>query len=273
MDIKLRVRGNYRLKNCYFPPLKLKIKKGVSKNTLFEGNKSLKLVVPCLIQKDNDDNIIKEFLAYKFYEVISTYHFKTRLLDFSFEEIKKNNPKTHLLKGFFIEDNSTVAKRFDGKVLKRFIHPLNQDKLTSIRNSFFQYMIGNTDFSQGYTHNVKLFFIDKIMIPIPYDFDMSGMVNTSYAVVSQINNQKLKNTSVTQRVYRGFKRDQEDFELVRQEFLANKTTLLSIMDAHSNYFDNPKEFSNAKDYIISFYDILDDDKSFNKRIVNKAREK
>ncbi len=273
MDIKLRVRGNYRLKNCYFPPLKVKIKKGVSKNTLFQGNKSLKLVVPCLIQKDNDDDVLKELLAYKLYEVISPYYFKTRLFDLSFEEIKKNKSKTHLVKGFFIEDNSTVAKRFDGKVLKRFIHPLNQEKLSSIRNAFFQFMIGNTDFSQAYMHNVKLFYINKKMIPIPYDFDMSGLVNTSYSVVSQINNEKPKNSSVTQRVYRGFVRSQKDFELVRQEFLANKTTLLSIMDAHSNYFDNPKEFSKAKDYIISFYDILDDDKSFKKQIVAKARAK
>jgi hypothetical protein len=273
MEIKLRVRGNYRLKNCYFPPLKVKIKKGVSKNTLFQGNKTLKLVVPCLIQKDNDDNIIKEFLAYKLYEVISDYHFKTRLFDLSFEEIKKNKPKTHLLKGFFIEDNSTVAKRHGGEVFKRTIHPLNQDKLSSIRNTFFQFMIGNTDFSQAYRHNVKLFYINKEMIPIPYDFDMSGLVNTSYAVVSQINNKKLQNTYVTQRIYRGFERDYKDFQLVRQEFLANKTTLLSIMDAHSKYFDNPKEFSKARDYINSFYDILHDDKSFKKHIIDQAREK
>lgn len=272
LDIKLRVRGNYRLKKCYFPPLKVKIKKADSKNTVFQGNKSLKLVLPCLIQKDNDDNIIKEFLAYKLFEVISVYHFKTRMFNLSFEELKKNKSKTHLLKGFFIEDNSTVAKRIDAKVLKRFIHPLNQDKLSSIRNSFFQFMIGNTDFSTAYIHNVKLFFINKQTIPIPYDFDMSGLVNTSYSVVSQINNEVLDNQTVTQRLYRGFERNNNDFELIRQEFLANKKTILSIMDAHAGYFDNPKEFSTAREYILGFYDILENDNSFRRHIIDKARD-
>lgn len=271
MDVQLRARGNYRLKNCYFPPLKLKIKKSESKKSVFRGHKTLKMVLPCLTQKDKDDNIIKEYLAYKLYEVISQYHFRTRLIELSFEELRNKKTKTHQLKGFLIEDNSLVAKRFDGKILERFIHPLNQEKLSSLRNTFFQFMIGNTDFSQAYMHNVELFFIDNKMIPIPYDFDMSGLVNTSYAVVSEINNQKLQNNSVTQRLYRGFQRDLQDFEQVRQEFLSKKSTLLSIMDAHSHYFDNPQEFTTARDYIMSFYGVLHDDKLFKKRIVEKAR--
>ena len=36
-------------------------------------------------------------------------------------------------------------------------------------------MIGNTDFSQAYSHNVKLLYIDEQMLPIPYDFDMAGL--------------------------------------------------------------------------------------------------
>lgn len=75
-EIEIRARGNFRLKNCYFPPLKIKLKKGDTKDTPFEGNKSLKMVLPCLIQKDNNDNVIKEYLAYKFYELMSPYHFK-----------------------------------------------------------------------------------------------------------------------------------------------------------------------------------------------------
>lgn len=273
MDINLRVRGNFRLKNCYFPPLKIKIKKEVSKNTMFEGNKTLKIIMPCLVQKDCNDNVIKEFIAYKLYEVISPYHFKTRLLDISFEEIKRNKSKIHQLKGVFIEDNSKVAKRLGGRIYKPFIHPLNQDALSSIRHAFFQFMIGNTDFSQAYMHNVKVFFIDKKMIPIPYDFDMSGFINTSYSVVSQINDEKLEMTSVTQRNYRGFARDYRIFEQVRQDFLTHKNDMLALLDAHAHYFSNPKEFTKAKDYIISFFDIIQDDKSYKSDIVYKARKK
>ena len=55
---------------------------------LFKGNKELKLVLPCLKEKNTNDNVIKELLAYKLFEVVSPYHFKTRLLDFTLSEQK-----------------------------------------------------------------------------------------------------------------------------------------------------------------------------------------
>jgi hypothetical protein len=272
IPIELRARGNYRLKNCYFPPLKIKLKKSDTKNTIFEGNKTLKFVLPCLIQSDNDDNVIKEYLAYKLFEIISPYHFKTRLIDVALEELKGKKTREHEIKGFLIEDDKTLAKRLDGKVYDRFMHPLNHEALFSIRNAFFQFMIGNTDFSQAYQHNMKVVYIDKEMIPIPYDFDMSGFVNCSYAVVSQIQGESLGMTSVTQRKYRGFKRDFALFEQVRKEYLSNKLKMLAILDTNKSYFKDSKEFSTAREYVLSFFDILSSDDKFKYEILNNARE-
>ena len=83
LPVRVRARGNFRRKNCYFSPVKIKLKKEHTKKTLFKGNKELKLVLPCLKEKNTNDNVIKELLAYKLYEVVSPYHFKTRLLDFT----------------------------------------------------------------------------------------------------------------------------------------------------------------------------------------------
>src|SRR5438045_3565206 len=47
IDAGLKARGNFRLQNCFFPPLWMKIDKKNAKGTLFEGNKKLKLVLPC----------------------------------------------------------------------------------------------------------------------------------------------------------------------------------------------------------------------------------
>ena len=58
LPVELRRRGNNRLKNCFFPPLKVKVKKSVTKNTPFEGHKNFKIVFPCLLEKDNNDNVI-----------------------------------------------------------------------------------------------------------------------------------------------------------------------------------------------------------------------
>jgi len=272
LPVKLRRRGNNRLKNCYYTPLKVKIKKSVSKQTPFKGHKNLKIVFPCLLENDNNDNVVKEYLVYKLFEIVSPYYFKARLLDMNFEEIKKNKTKPHRLKGILVEDDKKMAKRLKGKVYKRSMHPLNQESLSSIRNAFFQYMIGNTDFSQAYQHNIKVIYIDKNMVPVPYDFDMSGFVNTSYAVVSVINGESLGINSVTDRKYRGFARDVKLFEQVRQEFINNKQRLLSVLDDNALFFDNPKEFSTAKDYIMSFFDVMANDKKFKSEILEQARK-
>jgi len=273
LPVKIRSRGNNRLKNCYFAPVKIKLKKEDTKGTLFKGNKELKLVLPCLTEKDGDDYLLKEFLAYKLYEVISPYHFKTRLLSISLTEPKGKNIKEHKIKGFFIEDIEEVADRFGGNVLKRNVHPMQQDALCSVQNAFFQFMIGNTDFSTAYQHNGKLLFVNKTTIPVPYDFDMSGLCNTGYSVVSQVGSDVLPITDVTQRLYRGFKRDTEVMLEVRNQFLENKTKMLAIIEAHKVYFDNPKDYLRCNAYIQDFFDILVNDNKFEREIIKQARTK
>lgn len=271
-EVELRVRGNFRLAKCYFPPIKVKINKSASKGTLFEGNKKLKLVLPCSTQKSKNDYIVKEFMAYKLYEIISPYNFITRLSDISFTEERGNKIKTHELKGIFVEDDKKIAKRFGGRVLDRSVNPLSQNPLTSVQNAFFQFMIGNNDFSTYAPHNIKLFEINKKVIPIPYDFDLSGLVNANYAVVSVINDVPLT-SSVTERLYRGFERDQKTILQVRNEFLENKVKLLGVVDSLEPFFDDPKGFSKAKDFISDFFEIMQDDDLFEKKITDKLRTK
>ncbi|MDA0774298.1 MAG: hypothetical protein O2914_00240 [Bacteroidetes bacterium] len=269
LPVSLRARGNFRRAECYFPPVKMKVKKSNAKNTLFEGNKSLKLVLPCKIESNNNDNILQEYMAYKLYEVISPYHFKTRRVKITFEEEKGKKIKEYSLEGFLIEDDDLVADRFEGQVLERFIHPLAMDAESSAQNAFFQFMIGNTDFSTAYQHNGKLLYIDKKIIPLPYDFDMSGLVDASYATV----NTTLGITSVKDRKYRGFKRDDEVLNGVRSQFLTNKQKLMDIVAAMAGDFESEKEFKETQKYIESFYDILENDKDFQASIVSQVRTK
>ncbi|PTX44769.1 hypothetical protein C8P64_0751 [Christiangramia gaetbulicola] len=271
LEVRLRKRGNFRLKNCYYAPIKVKIKKKEAKETPFEGHKNLKLVMPCLIQRDMNDNIIKEYLAYKLYEIVSPYHFKTKLVQLDFEEVKNKNIKAHEIKGFLVEDDKHVAKRVGGKVMDNKIHPLNHMPLESVRNSFFQFMIGNTDYSNAYHHNTKLIFVEGHIIPVPYDFDMAGMVNTSYATVSQIMNEKLDIEDVRQRMYRGFERDPNIFDEVRMEFLVKKPEIMNELQKCESLFENEKEYATTVKYIEEFFDILIDDKRFQRDIVEMAR--
>ena len=98
--MRLRARGNFRRSQCYFPPVKMKIKKNDYEGTLFDGNKTMKLVLPCKIESENNDNVLQEFIAYKMYEKISPYHFNTRRVDITFSEIKGKKTNEFELVGF-----------------------------------------------------------------------------------------------------------------------------------------------------------------------------
>ena len=269
IEVNLRARGNFRRNECYFPPVKMKIKKKQYSGTIFDGNKTMKLVLPCKIEKENNDNVLQEYIAYKIYEKISPFHFKTRRVNIQFTEPKGKKTKEFQLKGFLIEDDKRVAKRHEGKVMERFIHPMAMQHVTSVQNAFFQYLLGNTDFSVAYQHNGKLLYVDKEIIPLPYDFDMTGWVNPSYATV----NTTLGINSVQDRKYRGFKREQQYFDQVRAEFLAKKSELMDMVASFESDFSDPKEYQNMYDFMGSFYEVLEDDKKFEKVIVAEARTK
>lgn len=269
LEVSLRARGNFRRSKCYFPPIKMKIKKSKAEGSLFEGNKNLKLVVPCLLQEEKNDNIVQEFIAYKLYEKISPYHFQTRMVDIEFLEIKRNKKIVHKLKGFLIEDDKRVADRFEGKSFERYIHPKAMDDLTSIKNSMFQFMIGNTDFSVAYQHNGKLLYIDKTIYPLPYDFDLCGLVDASYAIV----NATLGINTVKERKYRGFKRDESMVQEVRDQLLSKKAQFFQIIDNQKSRFELTSEFESTKSFLSGFFEILEDDSDFDKKVINNMRTK
>jgi hypothetical protein len=226
-----------------------------------------------MLEKNKNDYIIKEYLAYKLYEIVGDYHFKVRLVAINYNEIKGNKTKEHDLKGILIEDPDDMAERYNGQILERNFHPLVMDPISSIQNSFFQYMVGNTDFSTAVQHNEKLMFAEKKVIPVPYDFDMSGLVNTSYAVVSQVGDQQLNISSVRERLYRGFKRQESDIQAVRDGYLTFKTDVFDLIQSMKNEFEDDKSFESTIKYINDFYEVLEKESKFNHEIIDKMREK
>jgi len=271
LKIKMRVRGHFRKKNCFYVPLKLKLGKSKTKETIFEGNPKLKFVSPCLREMDNNDYVLKEYMAYKLFEVISPYHLKTRLVSFEFVEERGSRNKIHQLKAILIEDMDQLAERFNGREMKRRVHPLQQDNLTSLQNALFQYFIGNTDFSNRSLHNAELLYAENKYIPIPYDFDMSGLVNASYATISGMQNMKGSIASVTERVYKGYSRDDQLLQQVRLDFISHKEDLLAVVDSLEEEFNNSRRFDEAREFLMRFFDVIEDDKKFQRRILNRTR--
>ncbi len=273
MPINLRARGNFRRDNCYYVPLKMKLDHEKALGTEFEGNQKIKVVLPCLTNRDANDYILKEYMAYKLYEIISPYHFKTRLARIEFIEERGSREKRHNLKGILIEDIENVAARVNGKEMERLVHPLQQEPVSSLHNSFFQFLIGNTDYSTKQQHNEKLLFINNSFVCIPYDFDMSGLVNAEYAFVANIQNMPRKITVVTERLYKGYQRDAAILEEVRRDYLRHKPEMIRAVASLKDLFNSPRQYSEARDYVEGFFRILEDDKKFNAYIATKGRLK
>ncbi|MGB1167500.1 MAG: hypothetical protein ACPG4P_03700, partial [Flavobacteriaceae bacterium] len=79
--------------------------------------------------------------------------------------------------------------------------------------------------------------------------------------------------SVQERKYRGFKRDDQYFYQVRDEFLEKKALLMDLVASFENDFSDPREYQNMLEFMNDFFEIIQDDKQFEKRIVAEARSK
>jgi hypothetical protein len=102
---------------------------------------------------------------------------------------------------------------------------------------------------------------------------MSGLCNTSYSVVSQIDGLVLPLEKVTDRLYRGFVRSESTMQAVRGEFLENKSKMMAILEDHRWFFESPKVFEISKKYISDFFVILESPAKFKSEILIRARTK
>jgi len=271
LKIGLKGRGNFRMRECYFPPLWIKFKNSETKGTLFEGNKKLKLVLPCNTDRGNNDLILKEWLCYKLYEEISPFAFKTRLVNIDLTEQRRKKEKMFQVKGILIEDIDRTAKRMATKSVEvARIDPRNLQDTNAFRFDLFQYLIANTDWSKAAQHNSKLIAWHSKFIAIPYDFDMSGVVDAPYSVVSMVGDEQLPIESVKDRYYRGYCRSPEITAYVRNEFLSKEKKLLSLPDELKDELSS-REIAELKDYLREFFTVLKSDNKFNEQILEKCR--
>ena len=270
IKIGVRARGNFRRKECYYPPLRVKIKKDDAKGTVFEGSRSLKLVLPCKQVKENS-LIMKEYICYQMYEPITKYTFNTRLANIEFTDL--NNKKITGVKftGFFIEDDDIVAKRHKGKVVEDLkLHPKSLQDSSSIRHDMFQFMVSNTDWSTTFLHNAKVIQLNesKKYVPLAYDFDMAGFVNAPYATA----NETLGIASVRERLYRGFCRSEDVMQAIRQEYISKEKDITEAYKRYESSFE-PKEFANMSKYMEDFFATFKSDSRFKSNIIDKCRTK
>lgn len=206
-EIKIRanIRGNTRTlrRICTFPPLRLNFKKSKTKNSIFEGQKKIKLVTHCKNERSYEIFVLKEYLVYKLYQLVTPYSFNVRLCRIIYTDVDRPGKKPYEHYAFLIEDIDDVADRNQMREYKdsiRLQEVIEKDALDKLM--FFQFMIGNHDWSIEHKHNTKIIIGDKAQLPIavPYDFDYCGLINTPYALPPE--ETSLEN--VRERYFRGF---------------------------------------------------------------------
>ncbi len=258
-NIKLKQRGHFRKDNCYLSSLMLQFNS--NKANKLAPLKSLKLVGGCGKSSDDEQYLLKEYLVYKIYNLLTGYSFRVRLLQVAYTDTK-GKIKPYSQYAFLLEDFDDVAKRNKSQEKKLIkFSPAGTNSYQTALLSIFQYMIGNTDWSITYYHNIRLMVpkIDTFSLPLPvaYDFDITGLVNPYYATTQE----GLGIENVTQRLYRGFATTMEVTQAVVDLMLQKEKEIFSLIDGFSLLSQrNKKEMVNFLD-------------GFFKTIKNKAEVK
>lgn len=263
--IKVRARGNVRRTDvCDFPPLMLNFKMKDSKDSEFSGINKLKLVPYCRV--GYEDLVLKEYLIYKLYNVLTDLSYRVRLFKITF--INTSNEKKPITQfGFALEPKELLEKRANSKevttmgISQRTIRPDILDKM-----AIFNYMIGNTDWSVPIQHNVLLLAPKQAVsvsgnLIVPFDFDYAGLVNAEYAIPFE----SLPIKTVRERFYMAVCRDEAVFKNTLNEFLEKKKDFYKIINDFPYLKPKPKQ--EMIRYLDDFFNGIDDRNTILKRML------
>jgi hypothetical protein len=275
IDIGIRTRGNYRRQPrvCPFPPLRLNIKKSQAKGSLFHKQDKLKLVAHC---RDNSEryeqNLVKEYLAYRILNTLTDISYRVRLARVTYVD-SEGKDEDRVSYAFFIEHKSRLSKRLGlAEISTSKIKVADLEGPYSDLTSLFQFMIGNTDFSpvagaegEDCCHNTTLFGNEGGAIyAIPYDFDMSGLVDAPYAEP----NPRFRIKRVTQRLYRGRCAYNDNLQTSIRLFQDNRDAIYELIGQQEQLEDSTRK--KVSKFVDRFYDVLDNPKKVHREISSQC---
>jgi hypothetical protein len=211
LPISLNPRGITRrtADTCDFPPLRVRFTAPPAASSIFFGQKKLKLITHCRSSEAFQQYVLLEYSAYKMYNLLTPHSFRVRLANIDYRG-PDGRPVISRV-GYFLEDLSDLAKRNGMKETHapNLIPIADLSPPDAARYALFEDMIANHDWSmragpagKECCHNAELMgpLAPGSTIPVPYDFDFSGFVDTPYATPPD----ELHISSVRERVYRGY---------------------------------------------------------------------
>ena len=273
LAVRLSPRGISRRQAdvCSFPPLRVEFADKPPETSLFRGQKKLKLVTHCQGTVSFQQYLLLEYGAYRLFNAMTPQSFQVRLVKIDYVD-SSGRPFTSRL-GFFIEAEKDLAKRngLEESETGDRIPAAALQPAAAAREAMFQYMIGNLDWAMtagppgsGCCHNTKLIGPGGAatgLIPTPYDFDSSGLVDPPYAVVPP----GVAASNVRERHYRGYCIHNPEAQAAAAEMLARRAALSAVFDDIPGLEDRTRR--NALAYLGGFFDQIGTEKSVSDKLL------
>jgi hypothetical protein len=238
LPVTLSARGLTRRQSdvCQFPPLWVRFTSPPPPQSIFAGQKALKLVTHCRGSESFQQHVLLEYAAYRMYNALTPASFRVRLATIDY--VDDNGRPVTSRYGFFIEDTADVARRngMQEARLPERIPTSSLDHRQAALYALFQHMVANHDWSMRAgpkgdecCHNSRLIApargVAAGVIPVPYDFDFSGLVDAPYATPPD----QLRIASVRQRQYRGYCQHNGAVLAAAVRFRAAKPSMLAAL--------------------------------------------
>jgi len=186
MNVRIRPRGYSRLKACAIPPVKIDFSHKGTDLDAIRALDELKVVTLCRLGKDQEEFLLTEYFVYRLYHLFTPVSFGVRRVAMTYRDT--GSGKVYYEgPAFLIEDVDELAERLQGEEYHPEGRPVaGLDSLQTGIMSVFQFMIGNLDWNIEREHNIKLIQAPpesqpKRLLPVPYDFDLSGLVDAVYS--------------------------------------------------------------------------------------------
>ena len=266
IDIEVKTRGIYRLQNCRFPPIRVDLPRSRLGGTVFDGQNRIKLVSHCRNRDDDEQNLLEEYLVYRSYNLLTDESFRVRLARITYADgADDDDPVVRY--AFFLEEAEAMAQRLGAQYIEvERAGAAAFGNEEAVRFSVFQYMVGNTDWSMVEFHNAEvLLSAEGVNVPVPYDFDWTGLVSARYARP----NPGLRIRRVRDRVYRGFCRPNFDFSAVYAQFVEIRSDLEALYSNQEGLEqDNRRD---AVEYLADFYEDIESPERARDRLERDCR--
>ena len=250
-SVQVKARETIRGKICTLPPLWLNIGSSGIKTDSLQNVFRMNMVVRCKDAAQYGPYVLREYLVYKIYNIITPLSHRVRLVRLTIIDTGTGNEVTEDW-AFLQEPDELMTLRLNGKIVKNdelSMSRVNPKVINSL--SMFQYMIGNGDYSVTGRHNLKILALNSGnpsgFLPVPYDFDYSGLVNTDYAVPSET----LGTTSVQERYYLGPCRPNQVHKETIQELAQFEDEIMEYIKDFK-YLDD-KEKIDMIEYLDSYF--------------------